>query len=286
MAPRRQRITLAALGILGAMLGIFSPAGAPKLWAQVGDRRLPAADKAVPAPLASAARSVAFVDVVSTEPGALPDGGTAILVSDCLALTANHVFEALAPGREAVTLRLRFPALTDGNGRPKSFAAKLETRPSGLRRDPVSDDWALLRLTETPELSPLEIAPAKCCDWQSLPAPAAVAGFPADKFNAETPSLWIDPACSIERRLAIPVLATNCQATSGNSGGPVLVQSGGSWKLAAMLTRAPPPRRQGLSGGQTSYALVVDGRIARAITRAKKLPCSADAPRRLTKLSE
>lgn len=280
MTGRRARRSLAALGVLAGTIGI-ALATAPQLrGAEVGDSRLPAGHPDVPPALALAAQSVAFVDTLAAASGEMADGGTAILVSECLALTANHVFEALAGGDEAATLRLRFPALKqggnggEGRGDLKAFAARLETRPKGLWRDPVADDWALLRLAEPPGLPPLVLAPASCCGWQSLPAPAAVAGFPADKFDAATPSMWIDPDCAITRRLPIPVLATDCEATSGNSGGPLLVQVDGGWKLAAVLTRAPGPRRRRLTGGQTAYALIIEGRIARAIARAMKEPCT------------
>lgn len=278
MTGRRRRGALTALGVLAGTIGI-ALAAAPQLrGAEVGDSRLPAGHPDVPPALALAAQSVAFVDTPAAASGEMADGGSAILVSECLALTANHVFEALAGGDEAATLRLRFPALKQGEGEGrgdlKAFAARLETRPKGLWRDPIADDWALLRLAEPPRLPPLALAPASCCGWQSLPAPAAVAGFPADKFDPVTPSMWIDPDCAIMRRLPIPVLATDCEATSGNSGGPLLVQVDGGWKLAAVLTRAPGPRRRRLSGGQTAYALVVEGRIARAIARAMKEPCA------------
>ncbi|MBU7579463.1 MAG: trypsin-like peptidase domain-containing protein [Porphyrobacter sp.] len=277
MAARPGRRLAALLGLIGAAALVAVPAGPALLHAAAGDTRLPAGDAAIPQPLAQAVRSVAFLDIPPAQPGALGDGGTAILVSDCLMLTANHVFEALAAGNNAVTLRVRFPALRgDADGEVKAFTARLESRPSGLWRDPVSDDWALLRLTESPGLPPLALAPASCCGWQSLPAPAAIAGFPADKFDARSPAMWIDPDCAITRRLPIPVFATDCQATSGNSGGPVLVMAEGGWKLAALLTRAPPPRRQGLSVGQTAYALAVEGRIARAIARASKQACVAE----------
>lgn len=272
---RRHRMPAA---MLHAAIALCFIAAADRLQSQTGDRRVPSGDAAVPSALAQAAQAVGFLDAGPPEPGSAPDGGSAILISDCLALTANHVVEALASGKKAVMLRLRFPTLTDEKGGMRSFAATVEARPSGLWRDPVSDDWALLRLAEAPGLPPLEPAPATCCGWQTLPVPAAVAGFPADRFDAAAPVLWIDPACSIQRRLALPVLATDCQATSGNSGGPVLVQSGGGWKLAGMLTRAPPPKRRGLKAGQTTYALVIDGRMASAIRRAKERPCAASPP--------
>jgi hypothetical protein len=275
-----------ALAVLAGAVGMGMAVGPQLHGAEVGDSRLPAGHPDVPPALALAAQSVAFLDTAAAASADMPDGGTAILVSECLALTANHVFEALAGDNEAATLRLRFPALKQapgagagagagaGEGELRAFAARLETRPKGLWRDPVADDWALLRLAESPGLPPLEIAPAACCGWQNLPAPAAVVGFPADKFDPATPSMWIDPDCAITRRLPIPVLATDCEATSGNSGGPLLVQAEDGWKLAAVLTRAPGPRRRGLSVGQTAYALIVEGRIARAIARAMKEPCA------------
>lgn len=272
--PAGRRRAMPAAMLCGA-LALCCLAAAGRLYPQTADRRVPSGDAAVPAALAQAAQAVGFLDAGPPAPGSVPDGGTAILISDCLALTAGHVVEALAAGKQAVMLRLRFPSLADDKGALRSFAATVEARPSGLWRDPVSDDWALLRLAEAPGLPPLEPAPASCCSWKTLPAPAAVAGFPADRFDAAAPALWIDPACTIQRRLAIPVLATDCQATSGNSGGPVLVPSGTGWKLAAMLTRAPPPKRRGLKTGQTTYALVIEGRMAAAIRRAKERPCTA-----------
>ena len=266
------------MALLQTVIAAGFAAGSCHLAAQAVDRRLLAEDKAVPPALSQAAQSVAFLDSVPVDPGDEPDGGSAILISDCLVLTANHVVEALSSGKEAAMLRLRFPSLKDDEGRVKTFAATLEERPNGLWRDPVADDWALLRLAETPQLDPIALAPAKCCDWQKLPVPAAVAGFPADRLDPGAPAAWVDPACSIIRRLPIPVLATNCQATSGNSGGPVLIQSEEGWKLAAMLTRAPPPKRRGFNASQVSYALVVEGRIARAIARAKDRPCAVPEP--------
>jgi V8-like Glu-specific endopeptidase len=267
--PVIRGVVLAGLAALSAVVSA-APQSGP------ADRRVPFLAAELPAPLADAARAIAFVDVAVPRAGSMPEGGSAFLVSDCLLLTAQHVVDALTASEPKSAIRVRFPALKDKRGAPQIWTARVEARGGGaLFRDPVADDWALLRLTEAPPLAPISLAPAKCCDWQKLPVRAAVAGFPADKFDAVNPALWVDPACVINRRLPIPVFATNCQATSGNSGGPLLVTNGEIWAAAAVLTRAPPPARRGVAAAPTSFALAVDGRITRAVMRAAKAPCPA-----------
>jgi V8-like Glu-specific endopeptidase len=278
VSARRQRLAEVARTIgLAVALGMAAHAPPADARATNGDRRVEANNPDLPALLVAALQAVAFIDAPGGDAKAV-DGGTAFLVADCLLLTAAHVIDAITPAKAPTTaIRVRFPALTGPDGELATFTAQLEVRGGGLWRDPVSDDWALIRLTQAPDVPPLGMAAASCCELKNLPMAAAMAGFPADKFNAEKPPLWVDPQCQLVRRLAIPVFATSCQATSGNSGGPILIEAPGRWLLAAMLTRAPAPTRKAVIGNSTSYALALEGRIQRAIARAAKTPCPATA---------
>lgn len=269
--------------VLTVMLAAGLAAGPGELGAQIGDRRVPADDAGLSASLRQAAQAVGFLDAGPAKPGSAPDGGSAFLVSDCLLITAGHVVDALRSDQGSASLRLRFPSIKDERGNAKDFAATVVARPRGLWRDPVSDDWVLLSLAVSPGLAPIDPAPANCCEWQTRSVRAAVIGFPADRLDTKAPEAWLDPACTIMRRLLVPVFATNCQATSGNSGGPLLVESDGSWKFAAVVTRAPAPKLRGFTTDPTAYALATEGRITRAIAQAKRRPCAKGQPGGSTK---
>lgn len=229
------------------------------------------------AQLAGAAGAVVLVRSFS-EIGAagtgriVEDAGSGVLVTPCHVLTARHVLgveeSALAPVSRTFSISLSNRA---HDGSPAAGFSVLPARlveqggQKGARRSALFDDWAILELSSPiAGFAPLPLLPGNCCGARAQRA--ALAGFPGDLSDPEAPEMWIDPDCAITRKLANRIVVTDCAATSGNSGGPILVLSETGWALAAMLTRAPASPSGGPVRGADNYALPIDrflkGRIA------------------------
>ena len=91
-------------------------------------------------------------------------------------------------------------------------------------------DLAVLRLGRlipADKQKPIDLLPPE----QSLPAAGALLGYQKSRGN----SLYGRFGCTLERSRALGVLTSDCLATKGNSGGPVLVKDGDDWLLAAVI---------------------------------------------------
>ena len=155
-------------------------------------------------------------------------------------------------------------------------SAKLEPLEiSTTRRDPLLDDWVLLRLDRAAPVQPIRLADPDCCSFYRLPVKAAIGGYPADRIDRGNLGKWVDPGCELRLRLANSMFATNCQATSGNSGGPVLVRDSLGWGMAGLITRAPPPAPGRRISDNVSYAVGIGREIREAISTASLRGCGS-----------
>lgn len=203
--------------------------------------------------------------------------GSGVLVAPCLVLTARHVLGdgPPAPGqRREVQVIARSTAAQGSGGAVTTLPATVATLGGGaqgwLRRG-LLDDWALLRIDRQPRW--MKPVPLDDNDWRRLDGqtPAAVVGFVADHFDEGDPVAWADTDCAVVERLPIGVVATSCFATSGNSGGPVLVQrGGGEWRVGGIVTRAQAPDAEGRVRAGENFAIPADAFLRRTIAAARR----------------
>lgn len=278
------RLLLAAVAGIVPLTGHAQPLSAGIF----EDRRLPLAELASEDPLALVGQSVVLVrtafpvaaasDVLDTS-----ETGTGFLVAPCIVMTARHVL-GRPPVTSTVTRSIQVTFFRrDGGGQivPVSRTATVRAMGGGSGRwsnQSVNDDWALLELAGVAmDVLPVGPAPDDCC------APRqgrrfALAGFPADHFDPVTPTPWVDPDCRVTERLANRMLATNCVATSGNSGGPLLVLSDQGWRVAGILTRAAPPDALGRARRADNFVLPLNEFLRRQVDRAWRSSACAPAP--------
>lgn len=235
------------------------------------DRRLVGTDALLPAGFSSLAAATPLVKMqVAPSRGnrasRAVDFGSGVLVSPCLVLTARHLLGATVPlagaqaGSSNITLRF-----VGANGHFTRQAQLVSAGgQSGRHRSALLDDWALLFLREPVDTVPaIRLLSSDCCVLPRMMA--ATVGYPADRFDRADPKPWVDPDCLVVARLIIGILAANCQVTSGNSGGPLLVKIGSGWYLAGIVTRAPAATSGGALAGKRSYAIPVENYLIRQI---------------------
>ncbi len=105
--------------------------------------------------------------------------------------------------------------------------AKPDMRAVLLSKKFLSRDLALIVLNkDTAKADAIGI------DTQPLPTGASIisAGYPADRRQV----LTMHNACKVVDEVA-GLLATNCDTVVGTSGGPILVQKNGTWKVVALM---------------------------------------------------
>jgi len=241
--------TLSAAIVALAALAASMPAGSAAMPQTPADRRVPVADLAPADSLAVAGQAVVLVRTrFPSAPGDVLDTsetGSGVLVAPCLVLTARHVLGA-APIEPAIGRSVEatlFARSATGEIRPSTSLAVVRAAGGGFGRwtnRSVTDDWALLELMQTPaNARPASLAPVDS-EVPQFSQRVALVGFPADHFEPAQPRPWVDPDCRVTERLANRMLVTSCLATSGNSGGPMLVLGSGGWRLGGLLTRASP----------------------------------------------
>jgi V8-like Glu-specific endopeptidase len=228
------------------------------------------------AELAQASLAVAFVES-RTEIGSagsgrtVEDAGSGVLVTPCHIMTARHVLGPKPSGgsEETRSFTVSLPATVDVGGTVSGFSSQkatlaVEGGQRRTRRNALLDDWAFLEL-QVPVLGnrTVKVFDQTCCTPRALRA--ALAGFPIDKSDTASPEMWIDPECAVIEKLANRMIAIDCEATSGNSGGPLMVLKEDGWRLAAILTRAPSPGAKGSGVGFEKFAIPVDRFLKRQI---------------------
>lgn len=281
---------------LGALLGIIllCPHGASAqegLFPGQADRRVPVSDTTLSASIKRASEAVGIVhsEFPPSSPAGFLDGsetGSGVLFAPCLVLTARHVLGVqpidASAGR---TIKVTFFHYTP-DGTRKTLVREARVRANGGGRGRwsnlnVVEDWAILELaTPLKEIAPISLEPVNCCGpIQSRRI--ALVGFPADHFDGNDPEAWVDPDCRIAQRLANGMLMTTCLATSGNSGGPLLMQVGDRWVLGGLLTRAAPPDALGRAQRADNFALPVGNylrREMRSVQASSACPASTTLP--------
>lgn len=199
------------------------------------------------------------------------DAGSGILVTPCHVMTARHVLgqesSALAPVTRAFTVSVfrpneRAPMRSASEDQTATLVVSGSDR--GMRRSELLNDWAFMEL-EAPvtDRAPLLPFAGNCCSPKK--SRIALAGFPVDLYDPEAPAIWIDPDCRVTERLANRILGTDCAATSGNSGGPLLISTSSGWRLGAILTRALGPGEANPGSGQEKFAIPIDAFLKRRI---------------------
>lgn len=243
------------------------------------DRRIAVSDPDLTASLKRAAEAVGVVrsEFPQSSPPTFLDTsetGSGVLIAPCLVLTARHVL-GLQPidASSGRTIKVSFFQYKSDGSRI-SFMSEAKVRSNGGGRGRwsnlnVVDDWAILELTTPPKgIIPISLEAINCCG--SIQARRiALVGFPADRFNENEPVAWLDPNCRVAQRLANGMLVTTCLATSGNSGGPLLMQVGDRWVLGGLLTRAAPPDALGRAQNTDNFALPFGNYLRREIRNAQ-----------------
>jgi V8-like Glu-specific endopeptidase len=254
------------------------------------DRRLPVPQLRRGSPLQLASDSVVLV-VSTNETGEgeqrriSTEIGTGILVAPCLILTAKHVlgqFQPVPTGAKRA-IEVSFHTARGQSARPSQTSRSASViawgGSSGLnRRGTLLDDWAILRFEEpTLSIRPTSLDAINCCRPDGTTKYSLI-GFPADKFQLNRQVAWVDPDCRVIERLINQIVATNCVATSGNSGGPVLVLRDGVWRVAAILTRASAPNLQGFVSESDNFAIPIDSFLRNALSNASRSTLCGQEP--------
>ncbi|MCY1647789.1 serine protease [Caulobacter sp. SL161] len=267
-----------------ATTALSMPAGSAAAVQTPVDRRLPVADLAPNDRLSMAGQAVVLVrSRFPSAPGDVLDTsetGSGVLVAPCLVLTARHVLGTApidpAIGRSVETTL--FSHTATGEFKPSTSMAVVRAAGGGFgvwTNRSVTDDWALLELKQMPaNARPVALEPVDSGVPQSSRRVALV-GFPADHFDPAEPRPWVDPDCRVTEQLANRMLVTSCVATSGNSGGPLLVLGEGGWRLAGLLTRAAPLDVTGRVTLADNFVLPLTGRIRgqiEEIARSNRCP--------------
>lgn len=169
--------------------------------------------------------------------GDLPKGAvcTGTLVAPDLVLTAGHCVDAsgkltslhfAAGWREGAAVAIR-----------SARAVVVAEQAEGKART-LSNDLALIILDEP--ISDSVIAPLPLMAEERLAETYSFLGY----RRSMPDGLGRDDSCTLVG-LQQDALLLDCAAVSGNSGGPLLVQTGGTWRLAAvMVARASDGRPQ------------------------------------------
>jgi len=207
--------------------------------------------------------------------------GSGVLVAPCLVLTARHVLGEAAPstGAQRIIEVVALPTSSTpsaGDSVPLSATiAVMGGGRAGWRRRGLLDDWALLRIKRTPTwMQPVPLDETDCCRPDGRTR-AALVGFAVDHFDPAAPVAWADPDCAVVERLANRIVATNCLATSGNSGGPVLLKRTAGWRVGAVLTRAQAPDAGGRVQAGMNFAIPIDSYLRRMVSEAQREGCES-----------
>lgn len=177
---------------------------------------------------------------------------TATLIARDAVVTAAHCVHDPRTGRRVRPSTLHFLAgyqrgsyVAHAIGRSIQVAAPAQSgEAAGIDR--VADDWAILTLAAPLSVRPIPVRPTES---ETVAAPKGSllrAGYSQDRPHL----LAVHEGCSVKQYLAHGrVWLTDCDATRGDSGSPVLVRRGAAVDLVG-ITAA-------VTGGDTTGSLVV-----------------------------
>lgn len=179
---------------------------------------------------------------------------TATLVAADAVLTAAHCLHDLRRGAAVKAHELHFLAgyrkgeyLAHGIGRSMEMgtdaprAARLPREPQAVLAA-VADDWAIIRLQQPLPVRPIPLASSAGSGPAVDEAPLMRAGYGQDRPHM----LSLHDGCRVLQRFAdFPVLLTDCDATRGESGSPLLQRRGEQvlvvGLVSAVLTQGAQP---------------------------------------------
>lgn len=177
---------------------------------------------------------------------------TGVVIAPQRVATAAHCLVAPRTGRLVQAARVHVLVGYDrGDFTMHAHARTIIVGPGFVaeRRGPASADWAILELERTLAVPALPFA-----DAAAPGTPAMLGGWQRDRAHA----LRADIACRIvapTRDDAGALLSHDCNATSGASGGPLLVRAGDGWAIAGIAIAAHRDQRGGLAVPAASLAL-------------------------------
>ncbi|MFD2264933.1 trypsin-like serine peptidase [Lacibacterium aquatile] len=177
---------------------------------------------------------------------------TGALIESDLILTARHCLDNPRTKRLVTPRQVFFLA---GYARGE-FAERiaidhfeLSTLPDPTADYAHNDDWALLRLSRKSKLTPIPLA---LLDMETIQR-YAVEGvrFFRIGYPRERPHMMrVQPGCQIAGTTSDwRAVMFDCNVMTGESGGPVLMECGGHWRLVAMTTQYLSLNRQAMSFG-------------------------------------
>lgn len=174
---------------------------------------------------------------------------SATLIAPDFVLTAAHCLENRLTGVVRRAERLVFlPGYALGEAAAISRGAA-HARPNDRAPDRVATDIAVLRLAEpVDEAPPLPLAEIEAID---LPIDVEIISYGRDR--PEAPSR--QTGCSVTR-LAGPLLLTDCEATPGVSGAPVMVRRGDELAVVGVVVAASGARPPALRGRAVAVAVL------------------------------